>query len=116
MVNRKGTRCGAQGCRYSSDHWRAKKISKVVLRKRRSPRAPFLYLDYWWSSALTTGRNTVGQHVYPQRQYKEVDDLAVDSFWNSSQEPNAPERAEQNSYRRYNEQRPLANDPFTLQR
>jgi len=31
MVNRKGIRCGAQGCRYFSGHWRAKNFSERVV-------------------------------------------------------------------------------------
>lgn len=30
MVNRKGIRCGARGCRYFSGLWRAKKIFQLV--------------------------------------------------------------------------------------
>jgi len=51
MVNRRAIRCGAQGCRYSSGHWRAKKVSppRVVSYKNGASvsgeiGAPFLCL------------------------------------------------------------------------
>src|ERR1700740_3030037 len=45
MVNRKGIRCGPQGCRYFSGHWRAKKFQAAFLKAafRQARNAAFVF-------------------------------------------------------------------------